>query len=82
MPDAQDVGREVRHRHGRVAAIAVAREGGSIALGKCTEGSITSRAPGIASAVARPPDGRTSGSAVPWMTVAGTSSSARYGVRS
>jgi hypothetical protein len=31
---------------------------------------ITSRAPGIAAAVARPPDGETSWSAVPWITVA------------
>ena len=32
----------------------------------------TSFAPGIAFAVARPPDGRTSLSSAPWMTVAGT----------
>jgi len=31
----------------------------------------SSRAPGIALAVARPPEGRTSGSCVPWMTSVG-----------
>ena len=35
---------------------------------------ICRRAPGIARAVARPPEGRTSGSLLPWMTVAGRSS--------
>ena len=35
-------------------------------------GISTSRAPGIAFAVARPPEGRTSLSSAPWMTVAGT----------
>jgi len=40
VPDAQDVGREVRHVHGRVASMTVAREACSIALGDCTEHSI------------------------------------------
>ena len=42
---------------------------------------ISSRAPGIALAVCRPAAGRTSGSAVPWMTSAGRSSRRRRGVR-
>ncbi len=45
-------------------------------------GTITSRAPGIAAAVARPPDGITSRSSSPWITVVGTRSSRSNGVRS
>ena len=43
---------------------------------------VTSRAPGIAFAVARPPEGATSLSFVPWMTTVGTRIRARSAVRS
>ena len=43
---------------------------------------IIRRAPGIAFAVARPPDGLTSGSRVPWMTALGTWTWCRASVRS
>ena len=43
---------------------------------------IRRRAPGIALAVARPPAGRTRGSRVPWITVAGRSSLRSAAVRS
>ena len=42
-------------------------------------GSIISRAPGIARAVARPPEGDTSRSAVPWMTSVGARDAAQLG---
>ena len=45
-------------------------------------GRITSLAPGIASAVARPPETSTSGSASPWMTVAGRATPPSAAVRS
>ena len=43
---------------------------------------LTSRAPGIAFAVARPPEGLTSLSLVPWMTTVGTREPAQPAVRS
>jgi hypothetical protein len=43
---------------------------------------VTSRAPGIALAVARPPEGLTRRSLVPWMTTAGTFRPRRRAVRS
>jgi hypothetical protein len=42
----------------------------------------TKRAPGIALAVARPPEGLTSRSTVPWTTTVGTSSPRSFSVRS
>ena len=42
----------------------------------------SSRAPGIAFAVARPPDGETSLSALPWMTSVGAVIHLSIGVRS